>query len=121
MPKSNINGVWKKIDTFHPGFIRLLAADRVSGHATALTDEQIAERCSLTVSRVQEIYWLRSWDLVPYGEIKEFFIGCGFNLDDSADTKFIMSKVNSKTFQWKHLRTSPHHPLFRSLTKHHTS
>lgn len=121
MPKSTINGVFRKLDTFHPGLIRLLAADRIAGHATALSDEQIAERCNLSVSKIQKIYWLKSWDTVPYGDVKEFFKGCGFDMNDSADVKFIMSKVINPSFQWKHLRTSPFHAFFKQLIRHHAS
>jgi|AntRauTorckE6833_2_1112554.scaffolds.fasta_scaffold01952_2 hypothetical protein len=120
MPKSTINGVWNKLDTFNPGFIRLLAADRELGHATALSDEQIASRCALSVTRIQQIYWLKSWDTVPYGDIKEFFSGCGFDLNKSRDVKFIMSKAINPSFKWKHLAASPSHRLFRQICKHHT-
>jgi len=119
MSKSPFNGVWTKLNAFRPGLIRLLACDRQKGRAQkALSDEEIASRCSLSVSDIQRIEWELSWDNVTYLEMKEFFKGCGFDLNKSEDIQFIARRLSSKSFKWRHLQVSPHHRFFHKLLKH---
>lgn len=114
--KSNFNGIWNKFRKFSPPVVRLLACDRVKGYAYLLTDEQIAERCELSVSQIQQIYWTKTWDQIALGDVREFFIGCGYDLDKSASVKMLTSKFNP-SFRWNHLKKSPQHKLCEQLLK----
>lgn len=116
MPKSNFNGTWNKFRLFTPPVIRLLAVKRTQGSAIALTDEEISEASGLSVKRIKEIYWSKTWNDIPLGEVKRFFDGCGFNLDDSYDVKLITKKLKANTnFKWKHIRVSENHKLYERL------
>lgn len=119
MSKSPFNGVWNKLDALKPGLIRLLATDRAHGHPRALTDTEIAARCNLPLNVIQFIQWEKSWDAISYGDMKEFFKGCGFDLNDRRDVEYITGRLQGKRgFKWKHLQRSPHHKFFHKLLKH---
>lgn len=116
MPKSNFNGIWNKFSLFTPPVIRLLAVKRKKGSATALTDEEISDACGLSVRRIKEIYWSKTWDDIPMRDVKLFFNGCGFNLDDSYDVKLITQKLKANTdFKWRHIRSSSNYKLYERL------
>ena len=121
MSKSPFNGIWTKIDAFRPGLIRLLACDKRRGYSVALSDADIASRCNLPLNIIQWIQWEKTWDAVSYRDMKEFFKGCGFDLNNSKDVAYITKRLNGKStfqFKWKHIMTSPHHRFFHKLLKH---
>ena len=116
---SKINGFWKKLDLFPPAIVRCLAADKSPGKSVALTDDQISERSGLSVARVQEIYWEKSWDDVPCGDMKKFVVACNVDFGDAEVMKVLSRRIGSNSgFKWKHLRSSPNFKLYQQLLKH---
>ena len=119
MSKSPFNGVWNKLDSFTPGLIRLLATARSHGHSRALSDQEIADQCSLSLKQIQVIQWEKRWDTITYSDMKEFFKGCGFDLNNRRDVAYISGKLSgSGKFKWKHLHCSAHHRFFEKLLRH---
>lgn len=116
MRKRTFTGIWNKFELIPPPVVRLLACDRKPGNAAALTDQEIAERSGLTVTRVQEIYWEKTWDAVPLGEVKRFFEGCGYNLDNHRHVERLARNLKDDSqFKWRHLHRSKHHKMFQKL------
>lgn len=113
---SRISGFWRKLEVFPPTIVRLLAADRSPGKVIALTDNQIAERSGLSVSRVQQIYWSTSWDSITCEELKLFVKACNVDFGDPEVMKVMSKRMGGKTpFKWKHLRESPNYKQFEQL------
>ena len=116
---SRISGHWRKLEVFTPTMVRLLAADRSPGKAIALTDSQIAERSGLSVSKVQEIYWSKSWDDVTCSQMRKFVTACNVDFGDPEVMKVMSKHIGGKTpFKWKHMRESPNHKQFEQLLRY---
>ncbi len=73
---------WECWQRFPPYYVRMLAKN---GHATALTDADIAIASGIDINRVREIKCMTSWDTVPMGEILRFTTACNFDPTRSKD------------------------------------
>ena len=47
--------LWEKLELFTPPYVRLFAAHRTQGHATEITDEEIAKRSGLSLEQIHRI------------------------------------------------------------------
>lgn len=81
-----------------------------------MTDEEIAARSGLSVSRVQEIYWSRTWDDITVGEVRKFMLACGVDFDSHQRMK-TLSNALRPGYKMAYLGKSKHHELFKRLIK----
>lgn len=73
---------WESLQQFPPYYVRMLAK---IGHATALSDADIAIASGLDINRVRQIKCLTSWDGVSVGELLRFSTACNFDPTRSKD------------------------------------
>jgi len=108
---------WEQVELYPPALVRLMARRREGGKkaVVALTDEEIAIDSDLPLARVQDIYWMKNWDSIPFGEIRSFIQACRFDPTNAADR----NRANAYVHQpggpkYRYLQTSP---LWKSTFK----
>lgn len=94
--------LWEALHKYPPYYVRLLAKQ---GHASALSDADIAIVSGIDLNRVRQIKELKSWDSMTVGEIKRYTMGCNFDPTKYADR----CRVVKYDYQWKTRQTTPFH------------
>lgn len=96
----------ERLDRFPPLVCRLLAREGESNrHIKPLTDDQIAERSGLSISRVKALSWLVDWKGVEVYEMLAFSKGCGVDLSDRSKLAKHLQYVRSKRNRtWQYLK-----------------
>lgn len=121
--KENMSS-WSKLEEFPPPLVRCLAREKVVGKSIrALTDQEVALNSNgLTSLDVKEISKEVSWDSVPTGMARKFFIGCNFDPLCSQDRNRAGAYMRSNP-QFMFLQIHPHWkttflPLIRLFSNH---
>lgn len=115
---------WKYLEKYPPPAVRILARRR-NGRIVALSDQEIAIEADLPLHRVVELARSRNWDDIPFGEIKKFCSGCGFDPFSSIDRNRAMALeryYQTTERRWQYLKSSGHWedtylPLIRILAE----
>lgn len=90
-----------KLQLYPPVLLRCLARD-ADGHA--LSDSDLAER-GLALPTLRRLSCLTSWDYVFYGEMRDFMLATGCDLEDRAVFKRLQRYVGDAKFV--HLQRHP--------------
>jgi hypothetical protein len=101
---------WRYLDRYSPPAVRILARRR-KGRVIALSDQEVAIDGDLPIHRVQEIALSRNWDAVPFGEIRKFCQGCGFDPFSAQDRNRAMALeryYQTTERRWQYLKASGH-------------
>jgi len=113
---ANLKNIWVKLGTFSPALVRLMAADRKRGTAWDLDDDEIAKRAGMTVSKVQSIYWNKTWNNISVGDMKRFVKACNVDFGNPEQMKIHSNFLRNRT-KLVHIRRSKHHKLYESLIR----
>ena len=100
---------WGLIDEYPPGLIRCLARQSLGGkRVKAISDAEIAISAGLTVDRVQEIYYSKTWDDVPVKDMIAFCGGCMFDPLNATHRNRARAYYNQKSGpKFTYLKKSP--------------
>ena len=106
-------------DQYPPGLVRLMARRKVgTKQVVALTDEEIAVMAGLPLPTVQEIYWAKDWEDIPFGHVRRFVAGCQFDPTLSADRNRASAYLRQGTPTYRYLKRSPlWEPVFKPLAR----
>lgn len=113
----------QRISEFPPILVRLLAKQRGAA-GEALSDQEIAIGSGISLSRVQAISRMESWDSITVGELRSFLKACHFNPLESADRNRL-NAYRRKGPKFIYLKRSPHWndtflPLIRQYHEYST-
>ena len=112
---------WQILEKYPPPLIRLMARRKVgTKQVVALTDEEIAIDAKLPLPLVQNIYWAKSWDDIPFGHVRRFVAACNFDPTVAADRNRATAYLHQKGGpRYHYLKASPlWSSLFQPLACH---
>jgi len=112
---------WDIIEKYPPGIIRCLARVSLGGkRVRAISDDEISLNSKIPLLRIQEIYHMSNWKLVPVGEMEGFIKGCGFDPHNAVQRNRAKSYIrNVKGMKFLYLVNSPWWgSTFKPLIKH---
>ena len=99
---------WKWFDKYPPPLVRCLARRKLSGsHVVAMSDEEVALRADIPVTRIKEISTKTRWNDIPIEEAKSFCDACNFDIFNSADRNRAGAYLR-KGAKFQYLKVSPH-------------
>jgi len=101
---------WDRFDRYPPPLVRVLARKREAKRAFELSDQDIAVRAGMPVTRVIEIASTPTWDGISFGEVKSFCRGCNFDPLDSKDRNRAMAYtrlVSKGQLSFSYLKKDP--------------
>ena len=112
MPRYSSRTPWDYLAAFPPPYCRMLAKEPGSGMVDmAVTDEELAIRAGIPVTRIREISRMENWDGVPHGEMRRFFNACNFDPTNAAHrervTRYQSICQKRKSVPFQYLRRSP--------------
>lgn len=116
---------WEKLDLLPPLACRLLARKRTpQGGTVAIGAEAIALSAGMSVTEVNSLSWLTSWESVPVDKARRFSIACGVDFTNRLIMKRQIAYIRrSPTF--KYLKKSPDwnivfKPMMIAFRKHNS-
>jgi|SRR5690625_1603534 len=102
---------WDKLTLLPPIACRVLArTQEPTGKVRPLTDEEIALRADMPVSKVKSLSWKTSWDDVSVGDARRFSEACDILFDDRRNWQKQMAQLKSsflylrKSDQWERMK-----------------
>lgn len=71
----------QRLDRYPPILIRLCATRGRYPNERALTDQQIADACGLTMAEVKRVSYSTDWDQIPIATAYRFLTGCDIDIE----------------------------------------